>query len=107
MFLRLPMTIAPGVVLPDPEIAAICRRYHVRELALFGSAARGEMRSDSDVDLLVDFLPDARIGLLELSALMRELSQMVGRPVDLAVKPALKPLVRAEVLAEAQTLYAP
>jgi predicted nucleotidyltransferase len=101
------MTLAPGVVLPESEIAAICRRYHVRELALFGSAARGEMRSDSDVDLLVDFLPDARIGLLELSALMRELSQMVGRPVDLAVKPALKPLVRAEVLAEAQTLYAP
>ena len=93
--------------MPEPEIAAICRRYHVRELALFGSAARGEMRSDSDVDLLVDFLPDARIGLLELSAMTRELSQAVGRPVDLAVKPALKPLVRAEVLAEAQTLYAP
>ena len=101
------MTLAPGVVLPESEIAAICRRYHVRELALFGSAARGEMRSDSDVDLLVDFLPDARIGLLELSALTRELSQMVGRAVDLALEPALKPLVRAEVLAEAQTLYAP
>jgi predicted nucleotidyltransferase len=101
------MTLAPGVVLPESEIAAICRRYHVRELALFGSAARAEMRSDSDVDLLVDFLPDARIGLLELSALTRELSQMVGRAVDLALEPALKPLVRAEVLAEAQTLYAP
>ena len=93
--------------MPESEIAAICRRYHVRELALFGSAARGEMRSDSDVDLLVDFMPDARIGLLELSALTRELSQMVGRAVDLALEPALKPLVRAEVLAEAQTLYAP
>jgi predicted nucleotidyltransferase len=107
MFLRLPMTLAPGVVLPELEIAAICRRYQVRELALFGSAARGEMRTDSDVDLLVDFLPDARIGLLELSAMTREFSRVVGRPVDLAVKPALKPLVRAEVLAEAQTLYAP
>jgi predicted nucleotidyltransferase len=101
------MTLAPGVVLPDFEIAAICRRYQVRELALFGSAARGEMRLDSDVDLLVDFLPDARIGLLELSAMTREISQVVGRPVDLAVKAALKPLVRAEVLAEAQILYAP
>ena len=101
------MTLAPGVVLPELEIAAICRRYQVRELALFGSAARGEMRTDSDVDFLVDFLPDARIGLLELSAMTREFSRVVGRPVDLAVKPALKPLVRAEVLAEAQTLYAP
>ena len=95
------MTLAPGVVLPESEIAAICRRYHVRELALFGSAARAEMRSDSDVDLLVDFLPDARIGLLELSALTRELSQMVGRAVDLALEPALKPLVRAEEIGRA------
>lgn len=100
------MTIAAGVVLPESEIAAICRRYHVRELSVFGSAARGEMRPDSDVNLLVDFLPNAHIGLLELSAMMREFSCLVGRRIDLAVKPALKPLIRAEVLAEAHVLYA-
>lgn len=49
------MTAATGFVLPEPEIAAICRRYQVRELCLFGSAARGDMRLNSDVDLLVDF----------------------------------------------------
>ena len=49
------MTIATNMVLPETEIFAICRRYHVKELALFGSAARGEMRPDSDLDLLVDF----------------------------------------------------
>jgi predicted nucleotidyltransferase len=100
------MTIAAGVELPEAGIVEICRRHQVRELSLFGSAARGEMRPDSDVDLLVDFLPGARPGLLGVSAMMRELSALLGRRVDLAVKPALKPLVRAGVLAEARLIYA-
>jgi len=100
------MTLATGVSLPDTEIGEICRRYRVKELSLFGSAARGELRPESDVDFLVDFLPDARPGLLGLSAMARELSGLVGRRVDLAVKPALKPLIRSEVLAEAQPIYA-
>ncbi len=100
------MTIAPGVVLPEAQIAEVCRRYHVRELSLFGSAARGELRPDSDVDLLVDFLPDARVGLLDMSALMRDLADLLGRRVDIAVKPALKLLVRTGVLHDARVLYA-
>ena len=100
------MTIAPGVALPEAEIAEICRRHQVKELAVFGSAARGELRPDSDIDLLVDFLPEARPGLLGLSALMRELSAVLGRQVDVAVKPALKPQIRPSVLAEAQVIYA-
>ncbi len=99
------MTIAPGVVLPEAQIAEVCRRYHVRELSLFGSAARGELRPDSDVDLLVDFLPDARVGLLDLSALMRELADLLGRRVDIAVKPALKPLVRTGVLNDTREVF--
>ena len=43
----------------ETALAELCRRYRVRELSVFGSAARGEMRSDSDIDLLVEFLPDA------------------------------------------------
>ena len=100
------MTLATGVCLPEAEIGEICRRYRVKELSVFGSAARGELRPDSDVDFLVDFLPDARPGLLGLSAMARELSGLVGRHVDLAVKPALKPLIRSEVLAEALPIYA-
>jgi hypothetical protein len=99
------MSIAAGIDLPEAGIADICRRHQVRELSLFGSAARGQMRQDSDIDLLVDFLPGARPGLLGLSAMMRELTTILGRRVDLAVKPALKPLIRAEVLAEAQLIY--
>jgi len=100
------MIDATGFVLPGPEIAAICRRYQVRELCVFGSAARGEMRPNSDIDLLVDFLPEARPGLLGLSAMMREFSGLLGRRVDLAVKPALKPLVRTSVLADSHVIYA-
>jgi predicted nucleotidyltransferase len=100
------MTIAPSVILPETQIAEICRRYLVRELAVFGSAARGELGPDSDIDLLVDFLPESRLGLIEFAAMMRELSDLLGRRVDLAVKAALKPRVRPHVLADARIIYA-
>ena len=64
------------------------------------------MRPESDIDFLVDFLPGARPGLLGVSAMTRELAALLGRRVDLAVKPALKPLIRPAVLAEAQLIYA-
>ncbi len=78
----------------------------MKELSVFGSAARAELRPDSDIDLLVDFLPEARPGLLGLSAMMREFSALLCRHVDLAVKPALKPMIRPQVLSEAQLIYA-
>lgn len=99
------MTIA-DIEWPEAGVVEICRRHQVGELFLFGSAARGEMRPDSDVDLLVDFLPGARPGLLGVSAMIREFTVLLGRRVDLAVKPALKPLIRAGVLAEARLIYA-
>jgi hypothetical protein len=100
------MTLASGVVLPTAEIAELCRRYQVKELSVFGSAARGGLRPESDIDLLVEFEPGARLGLLKYSALMRELSTVLGRKVDLVGKAGLKPLVRPEVLAEARVIYA-
>ena len=60
-----PMTIAAGIELPESAIADICRLHEVKELSLFGSAARGEMRPDSDFDLLVDFLPGHAPGCWE------------------------------------------
>jgi hypothetical protein len=100
------MTIAPGIIMPESEVADICQRYRVKELSVFGSAARGKMRPDSDIDLLVDFLPDAHPGLLDLSAMKREFSALLGRPIDLAVKPGLKPRIRNRVLSDAQVVYA-
>jgi predicted nucleotidyltransferase len=100
------MTIAPGVLLPEAEIAEICRRYQVRELSLFGSAVRGGLRPDSDIDMLVDYFPEARPSLLDLVEMMNELSDLLGRKVDLGVKRALKPRYRDRILGEAQVVYA-
>lgn len=100
------MTTATSVELPEAETAEICRRHQVKELSVFGSAARGEMQPDSDIDFLVDFLPGARPGLLGVAAIIRELTALLGRRVDVAVKPALKPLIRPGVLAEARLVYA-
>lgn len=90
----------------EARLADLCRRYRVRELAVFGSAARGEMRPDSDIDLLVEFLPDAEADLVDHAGLMLDLSQLLARKVDLVSKKGLKPLIRASVLAEARLLYA-
>jgi predicted nucleotidyltransferase len=100
------MTIAPGIVLPQAEIAEICRRHHVRELSLFGSAARGEMHPDSDIDLLVDYFPDARPSLFDLIGMTNELSDLLGRRVDLGVKRALKLRYKDRILGEAHVIYA-
>jgi uncharacterized protein len=94
------------VTLPVERIAEICRRYQVLELAVFGSAARGEMRPESDVDLLVEFQPGAWIGLLEFAAMERELSDLLARKVDLVSKRGLKPRVRPHVLRDARIVYA-
>jgi predicted nucleotidyltransferase len=99
------MTIAAGSELPEAEIADICR-HQIRELSVFGSAARGEMRPDSDIDFLVDFLPGSRPGLLGVAAMIRELTTLLGRRVDVAVKPALTPTIRPGVLSEARLVYA-
>ena len=100
-------TLQLGIVEVDEiALADLCRRYKVRELSVFGSAARGEMRPESDIDLLVEFLPDSGIDLFDFSGLMLDLSHLVGRKVDLVSKNGLKPLIRNSVLREARLVYA-
>jgi len=87
-------------------LAAVCARYRVRELSVFGSAARGELRPESDVDLLVAFQPGTRVTLFTLIDLQTELAELLRRSVDLVPKNGLKPALRPAVLAEARVLYA-
>jgi predicted nucleotidyltransferase len=100
------MTIAAGITLPEAELAEICRRYQIKELSLFGSTVRGEARPDSDIDLLVEFLPEAKIGLFERFDAELELSNLFGKKVDLVSKKALRERFRREILAEARSIYA-
>ena len=99
------MTTAERLNVPIELLAALCRKYAVRELSVFGSAARGEVECDSDVDLLVLFEDGAEVGLLKLAGLQRELTALLGRRVDLVPKDSLKPILRDAVMAEAEVLY--
>jgi uncharacterized protein len=90
----------------DTTLAEVCRRYGVKELSLFGSAARGEMGPDSDIDIMVEFEPGERVGLVKFESLVEELAALAGRRVDLVTKRGLKPWVRPEVLKDARVIYA-
>jgi len=95
------MILTSGIELPTGRIADVGRRYEVKELSVFGSAARGDLRPESDIDILVDFKPGARIGLVKFASLNEELEGLLGRTVDLVTRPGLKPRVRPHGLGEA------
>ena len=95
-----------AIDLPQSEIVAFCRRHQVTRLALFGSVLSGAFTPDSDVDVLVTFAPDAQVGFLKLSRMQRELARLLGHPVDLVPESGLKPLIRDDVLATSQEIYA-
>jgi predicted nucleotidyltransferase len=87
-------------------LADFCRRNGIRRLSLFGSALRGEMRPDSDVDLLVEFEPGRIPGLIRLAGMELELSPLFGgREVELRTYGDLSRYFRDEVRAEALMLY--
>ncbi|MEX1264310.1 MAG: nucleotidyltransferase family protein [Actinomycetota bacterium] len=87
------------------RLGEICQRFGVARLEVFGSASRGEERPDSDVDVLYELAPGARLGW-NIEDLTDELSDLFGRPVDLVSRKALHERLREAVLAEALVLYA-
>lgn len=99
------MLIVPGVEVDEARLAAVCDRYGIAELKVFGSRVRGTARPDSDIDILYTLRPGRRLGW-EIEQLADELAELFGRPVDLVSVRALHPLLRPSVLAEARPLYA-
>ena len=93
------------IEVPREEIAAFCRRHHIRKLAFFGSVLRDDFTPESDVDVLVEFELGQTPGLA-FFAMQRELSEILGRKVDLNTAQDLSPYFRHEVLDEAEVLYA-
>jgi predicted nucleotidyltransferase len=100
------MTLQSGLEIPAEEIAEICRRYGIQEMAVFGSAARGDMRPDSDVDVMIEFFPETKYGLCEYQAIEDELVAVFGRRVDLGTKQYIKPRLRDHILRESRVIYA-
>lgn len=99
------MVVAPGIAIDDEVLRTLCRESGVRRLRLFGSALRGELRPDSDIDLLVEFEPGRTPGLLRLAGLELELEALLGRRVDLRTPADLSRHFRDDVSAGARVLY--
>ncbi len=98
------MVVRDRFLITDERLAELCQRYHVRGLALYGSVLREDFRDDSDIDVLVEFEPDTRISLFDLSGLQRELEDAFGRKVDLVERRSLHPLNRDNILAQARSI---
>lgn len=95
-----------GIQIDRERIAEFCKKHRIRKLSLFGSILRGDFRSDSDVDVLVEFEPEQEPGFLRLARMARELSDMFGRPVDLRTPEDLSRLFREDVINSAEVLHA-
>ena len=100
------MTTESKLKLPIEKIERLCQLYQVRELSLFGSVLTDRFTEKSDVDFLVEFKPEVRMGLVKFIQFQHELSALVSRQVDLVPKAGLKPLIRQSVLESSQVLYA-
>ncbi|MBD2328621.1 nucleotidyltransferase family protein [Alkalinema sp. FACHB-956] len=102
------MTIA--IELPREQIAEFCQKWQVTELALFGSVLREDFCSDSDIDILVQFHPDAHPTFNTLDQMEAELTTLFDRAVDLVTRQGIESsrnyLRRHEILSSAQVIYA-
>ena len=100
-----PMSSARLPIAPE-TLAILCRQHHIRRLSLFGSQLKGTARPDSDIDLLVEFDPDAAVTLLDIARIESELSVLMGgRSVDLRTPADLSRHFRAEVVSAAEPQY--
>lgn len=100
------ITKAP-LEIPDEVIESFCRKWKIKELALFGSVLRGDFRSDSDVDVLATFADDAKWSVFDHARLREELSALLGREADVTETEGLRnPFRRREILATRKVIYA-
>lgn len=91
--------------IPKKKIAEFCRRNRIRRLAFFGSVLRDDFGPDSDVDVLVEFEPGARVGLITLSGMEIDLSRLLERKAEIHTVKGLNPYFRDEVLRAAEAQY--
>jgi len=87
------------------RLAEFCKRNHIRRLSVFGSALRGQLRPDSDLDLLVEFEPEHTPGLFSIVRMEMELTEVLGRKVDLRTPEDLSEYFRDEVVENADVQY--
>jgi uncharacterized protein len=98
------ISVYEKIKLPIDEIIAFCKRNHIQKLSLFGSVLRDDFSDDSDIDVLVEFEPDAVIGW-KIVSMRVELAEILGYEVDFLTEGFLSPSFREEVLEQALLIY--
>ena len=102
--------MSPRIDIDMEKIATFCRKWKIAELALFGSVLRDDFRPDSDVDVLVRFLPDSHISLFDLVDIEDDLTRMLGRKVDVVCREGIEKsynqIRKQAILDSAEVLYA-
>ncbi len=93
-------------IIPENKLKKFCQKYHIKRLSLFGSVLRNELRPGSDVDILVEFEEKDTPGLILFAGIEMELSDLIGRKVDLRTAGDLSRYFRDEVLNSAEVQYA-
>src|SRR5450432_3881676 len=96
-----------NITIPYPQIQDFCERNRIRKLALFGSVLRSDFGADSDVDMLVEYEPEARVGLLGMAGHEIELTRLMSRKVDLRTPQDLSRFFRQQVVEQAVSIYEP
>jgi uncharacterized protein len=97
----------PKINIPKAKIEDFCRRWKIKEFALFGSVLREDFQPDSDIDVLVSFAPDGCITFDNRVDMLDELAEIFGRQVDLVEKNAIRnPFRRHEILTTKEVVYA-
>jgi uncharacterized protein len=96
----------PRLPIDTSTLADFCRKHWIQKLSLFGSVLKGTARPDSDIDLLVEFEPGRKPGLLALASMEDELSALVGRRADLRTAEDLSRHFREDVARTAEVQYA-
>ncbi len=91
--------------MPKEKLADFCKKNHIRKLSVFGSFIRGQIRPDSDIDVLVEFERNHTPGLFSIIRMEMELSEILGRKVDLRTPEDLSEYFRDEVLRDAILQY--
>ncbi|MGQ0843166.1 MAG: nucleotidyltransferase family protein [Sporichthyaceae bacterium] len=100
------MELRPGVAVDEAALSAFAAEHGVTRLLLFGSVLREDFRADSDVDILIEFLPGRVPGLLRLAEMELELEGLLGRTVELRTRNDLSRHIRDRVMGEARPIYA-
>jgi uncharacterized protein len=94
------------IIIPKDGISHFCTHYQIKRLSLFGSVLRDDFRPDSDIDVVVEFIPGKRVGMLAMARIERELSQLFGgRNIDLRTPAELSRYFRDDVLQKAEVCY--